>query len=70
MTASLGAVQVELSLEGGVLIALHQRGGLGALVGEEQRDGHGAGLIALAHWSGPAVPVEPQAIAVRPGAIG
>lgn len=48
---TLGAAELELGLEGGILVALHQGGGLlaalAALIGEKQRDGHGARGIAL-----------------------
>ena len=67
---ALGAVQLQLGLEGRLLIPLHQGGRLLALVGEKERHGHGAAGIALAGGCRAAMPAEMQAVAVGPGPAG
>jgi hypothetical protein len=67
---ALRTAQLQLGLEGRLLIALHQCDGLLALIGEKERDGHGAGVIALAGWCRAAMPAQLQAVAVGPGASG
>ena len=67
---TLGAAELKLGLEGGILVAFHQGGGLlaalAALIGDKQRDGHGARGITLTIRHQAAMPAEVEPATVGP----
>ena len=67
---ALGAVELDLGLEGGILIAFDEGGGLlatlAALVGEKHRDRQRAGRVVLLIRRQAAMPLQVEAAAVGP----